>query len=856
MTVPPPAITTFAATPTSLPTGGGAATLSWDVVGATSVQISGLGRVAAAGSASVNPLTTTTYTLSASALSGSRSSAVTVIVGADTVAPTVSLAASNSGVTAPGSVTLTATASDNVGIAAVDFYRGSLRIGSDTTPGDGFTLNVGFGAGDVGSQSFTAQARDPSNNIGTSAAVQVVVSPPADTTAPSVSLAAAPSTVVAPGSTTLTATASDNVGVVAVDFLRAGTVIATDTTPGNGFTHSVSLGTADVGNVSFTAVARDAAGNSTTSSAATVVVSLPIDTTAPTVSLAASPTSVTAPGTTTLTATASDNVGVVAVDFVRGSTVIATDTTPGNGFTHNVSLGTADVGNVSFTAVARDAAGNSTTSLSVIVVVSLPVVVVDRWVSPTGSDSNPGTQALPYQSVGTAMARVGANGTVWLTPGTYPWATENGRNGYDQQAFKVMRIPAGVTLSAQTAGSVTINFGLEAQGAATVSGLRISSATNDAGDHAPTAISTPFEGLMQLRGVTFGRVGTLIYTRGGDLTFDAQGVVGHPWLDSEFQGSFGRVDQGHVRILGGVMSPTRLPDSSNQFSRGFGSYGYSGRLTFDGVTLNIPTAPAGVGQAVFIPIQGGQFAFLNGQAVQAGTPPYSVLAQSDSSSSVRIANSTISGRFTHVVAIFAGGNVRIEDSTLYGGVYAVGPTGGEEPAGAPLPTVVVSNSTIRNFVIGVAMPNGGALTITDSIVRDNTALGVSLTAVPALPFRSAVYTLRVRGSTFSGNGTGTVGHAGLSMVGADTSVFDLGTAANPGNNTLTGGDPAQVGPALRVAVPTALTVTAVGNIWGITQGSDGSGRYSGNVVVTPSSAGASGSNFIVVQGGLRLSGTP
>jgi hypothetical protein len=239
--------------------------------------------------------------------------------------------------------------------------------------------------------------------------------------------------------------------------------------------------------------------------------------------------------------------------------------------------------------------------------------------------------------------------------------------------------------------------------------------------------------------------------------------------------------------------------------------------------------------------------------VQAGTPPYSVLAQSDSSSSVRIANSTISGRFTHVVSIFAGGNVRIEDSTLYGGVYAVGPTGGGEPAGAPLPTVVVANSTIRNFVIGIAMPNGGSLTIGNSVVRDNSAIGVSLTGEPSLPYRSAVYNLSVRNSTFSGNGTGAVGHGGLSMVGAASSVFDLGTASSAGNNSLTGGDPAQTGPAVRVAVPGSLTVLAVGNTWGVTQGSDGSGRYSGNTVVT---AGASGSNFVVVQGSLRLAGTP
>src|SRR2546426_4167583 len=58
---------------------------------------------------------------------------------------------------------------------------------------------------------------------------------------------------------------------------------------------------------------RDAAGNSTTSAAVTVTVGN--DTTAPTVSLTAPTAGATASGTIAVAATASDNVGVVGVQF-------------------------------------------------------------------------------------------------------------------------------------------------------------------------------------------------------------------------------------------------------------------------------------------------------------------------------------------------------------------------------------------------------------------------------------------------------------------------------------------------------------------------------------------------------------
>ena len=71
-------------------------------------------------------------------------------------------------------------------------------------------------------------------------------------------------------------------------------------------------------------MARDAAGNTKTSAN----VSVTVDNAAPTVAISAPANGATLSGTTTLTATASDNVGVQSVQFqVDGNNVGAADTT-------------------------------------------------------------------------------------------------------------------------------------------------------------------------------------------------------------------------------------------------------------------------------------------------------------------------------------------------------------------------------------------------------------------------------------------------------------------------------------------------------------------------------------------------
>jgi hypothetical protein len=90
---------------------------------------------------------------------------VTQVTATDSTAPTVS--ASETGTS--GTITLAATASDNVGVTRVEFYIDNVLRGSDTTSPYSMTFNSTALAN--GSHSLAARAYDAAGNVGTSAAV-------------------------------------------------------------------------------------------------------------------------------------------------------------------------------------------------------------------------------------------------------------------------------------------------------------------------------------------------------------------------------------------------------------------------------------------------------------------------------------------------------------------------------------------------------------------------------------------------------------------------------------------------------------------------------------------------------------
>jgi RHS repeat-associated protein len=183
--------------------------------------------------------------------------------------PVVSMTSPTNGAVfaAPGSMTLTATASDSDGtISKVEFFHGGTNLIATVTSSP-YTNNwTGVAAG---SYNVTAKATDNLNGATTSSPVAVTVTNP-----PTVNITSPAGGAIfsAPGSVTLTATASDTDGIQKVEFFHGGTnLIATVTS--SPYTYNWT-GVA-AGTYSLTAKATDNLGVPTTSSPVSITVSVP-----------------------------------------------------------------------------------------------------------------------------------------------------------------------------------------------------------------------------------------------------------------------------------------------------------------------------------------------------------------------------------------------------------------------------------------------------------------------------------------------------------------------------------------------------------------------------------------------------
>jgi len=128
---------------------------------------------------------------------------------------------------------MTATATDNVAVAGVDFYYDNNLIDSDAS--SPYSISFDTSAASNGSHSLKAIAYDTSGNFTASAFVTISVSNTIvvvvvpDTTPPSVIMSALPGDILS-GNETLLADANDNVGVSRVDFYYNSNLIGSDTT--------------------------------------------------------------------------------------------------------------------------------------------------------------------------------------------------------------------------------------------------------------------------------------------------------------------------------------------------------------------------------------------------------------------------------------------------------------------------------------------------------------------------------------------------------------------------------------------------------------------------------------------------
>ena len=262
--------------------------------------------------------------------------------GPDTVAPGTAITSPADGAAVgTGAVTVTATATDNVGVTSVDLQVDGSTVASSATAPYSFSWTA-----TAGPHTLRTVAHDAAGNTGTSADVHVTATAP-DTTAPTAAITSPADGASVYGPVTVTATAADNVGVSSVDLLVDGSSIGSDSSAPYTFSWSATT----VGSHTLQAVAHDSAGNTGTSS--TVTVTVPADTTAPGAPGTPSASDVTASSVTLTWTAAGDDRGVTGYQVFRDGVQVGQSST-----LSYTDTGLSAATTYSYTVRAVDAAGN------------------------------------------------------------------------------------------------------------------------------------------------------------------------------------------------------------------------------------------------------------------------------------------------------------------------------------------------------------------------------------------------------------------------------------------------------------------------------------------------------------------
>jgi hypothetical protein len=346
-----------------------------------------------------------------------------------------------------GSVVLEATASDNVGVARVEFHADGTLISTDFTSPYVQSWNTA-GVGE-GAHPLTVKAFDGAGNVHTSSGVWVTV----DHTAPATAITAPAQNALVGGTVQVSATASDTHGVAKVELYVDGTLLGNDTSE----PYQVSWNTSGMveGAHTLTLKAYDTAGNAATSAA--VVVNL--DSTLPDVALTSPAQGSWHRGTVELEATASDNQGVARVEFYvevyNEDTLLGTDSTAPYTLSWNTLATSTYNGANTLKVKAFDIAGNVRTSAEV-------VVTIDNT-APTAGVSTPAYGAhvrgvVPFTAIARdslGVERVefydGATllGTVYTEPYVVNWNTTLAPDGHHNLVAKVFDRVGNVRSSGQ-----------------------------------------------------------------------------------------------------------------------------------------------------------------------------------------------------------------------------------------------------------------------------------------------------------------------------------------------------------------------------------------------------------------------
>jgi RHS repeat-associated protein len=345
-----------------------------------------------------------TYTLTAKATDNQGLSTVSaarsVTINDTNTPPTVGLTAPANKATyvLPADITVSANASDlerNGGVTLVEFLANGQVIGSSSTK----PYTMVWSSPAPGTYTLTARATDNMGGQTLSAARTVTLS---DSNAPpkvSLTSPANNAKFISPADIQLTANANGpeaNTPVVLVEFLADGQVIGST----NSKPYAYLWQNAPMGSHVLTVRATDSLGAVTLSKAVTFTVAVnqppSVTFTSP-----ANNSVVPAPGTVTLSANATDSDGTIAkVEFYNGATLIATATAA----PYTAPLANLPAGTYTLIAKATDDKGGQTASAPITITVDTPPTVT--LISPTA-----GTVLLAPANL-TVQATVGTSGSV------------------------------------------------------------------------------------------------------------------------------------------------------------------------------------------------------------------------------------------------------------------------------------------------------------------------------------------------------------------------------------------------------------------------------------------------------------
>ncbi|THF87197.1 DUF1565 domain-containing protein [Deinococcus sp. KSM4-11] len=441
-----------------------------------------------------------------------------------------------------------------------------------------------------------------------------------------------------------------------------------------------------------------------------------------------------------------------------------------------------------------------------------PPAATQLYVDPAnGLDGNPGSQARPFKTIRAALgaASTGTVKTVVLVAGTY-----DGASG-ETWSYTV---PDGVTLKANSSG--VLLAGLQGKSALTLAGhaalnyltLRGFDVAVQAAGGTPTLtgvtlqenkVGLKFSGSAQATLTDLTVTGAASFSPGDTLgtlllADTAQATLNNAALHDTFPSYVS--DQAKVSLVGGSAS-------------GLGSAVFrlrgSARLTcqdFSAKDMSSSQTALELSEASSADLNKCSYALKDG----AGSATFAFVSGSSQLTATE-------------VSVYGDLDLELRDPTTHADV-----TGGFLGRINSSGLLTINGSRLNQLIIG-----GGAATVTAAIINNSGGVALYLGG-GHLKLRSSTVTATTPSGTTEGI-----------LVSNTTGIVapDLGTAADPGGNTLSGSD----GPGLEVDAP--VQVSAVGNTWtpGI-QGADASGQYGSTLIAGPTGNRTKDFNYYLVSG--------